>query len=307
MPNDKTRNYTMEDEEMQVRAKTKYDLLLAGDLAAFTAKFPWFDAAYIASFLADINTAKAFPPDGAIMSNIKVLTEDIGTSMTEGMRALRTIDIYAQLTYKTETAKQRVFGQDRWDAARNDQEKMRTALEVCYGFANGAPYKAALMGKGLTQPDIDALNTIADNIDTKNALQEAAIAGRPVSTQDRINVNNIVYDRCAEIALCALLVFRDNPAKLGEYRLYAPNSGANTKVIVHVSKGGNPVTDAKVHLKNTPLAAQLVDSNGDAGFESVNMPDLLDIDISSVLLGPLALLNQPVSVGDTNTIDAVYP
>jgi len=214
-----TRLYRMEDELMLTRAQTMHDNL-AADLAAFTAKFPWLDATYVLSFQTDITTALSYLPDAASVNQIKVLTEDVNASVAEGMKALDTLDIYARVAYPNAPAKQRVFGQDNWDKARNDQEKMSKALKLANSFADTAPYKAALIAKGMVQADIDVLLTIAGNIDLKNKLQEFAISGRPVTTEDRIQVHNIVWVREQTISTCSELVFREDAAKRAQYLLY---------------------------------------------------------------------------------------
>lgn len=215
------RLYRMEDELMQTRATTMHGNL-TDDLAAFQALFPWIDAAFLASFLADINTAKNFPLDGASTGSIKVLTEDLDTSVAEGMKELDRLDVYARLAYPDSPAKQRIFGQDKWEKARNDQQKMCKALKLAHSFANQVPYKTALLAEGMTQANIDNLLTIADNIDLKDTLQEKAISGRPVTTEERIQVNNIVWKRQQQISVCSELVWREDAAKRDQYLLYPP-------------------------------------------------------------------------------------
>jgi hypothetical protein len=152
------RLYTMEDEEMQTRAQTMHSNLLI-DLAAFTAKFSWFDAAFILSFLTDITTAKNYELDMQVVNLIKVLTADLKASTDEGMRALDLLDIYARIAYPTDITQQRVFGQKMWEKARNDQQKMYKALKMAHNLANAAPYKAALLAASMQQTDIDNLLT----------------------------------------------------------------------------------------------------------------------------------------------------
>ncbi len=217
------RIYTMEDELMLTRAQTMHDNL-AADVADFQAKFPWLDVAFIASFLTDITTAASYPLDGAVVNNIKVLTEDVAASMVEGMKALDTLDVYARVAYRDSLARQRVFGQNNWDKARNDQQKMVDALELAYGFASVVPYNTDLQAKGMSVADIDSLNTISQNIALKNKLQEFAKSGRPISTEDRIKVYNIVWERQQLISICSELVYRDDAAKRAQYLLYPQTS-----------------------------------------------------------------------------------
>jgi hypothetical protein len=213
------RLYTCEDEAMQTRAQLFHSNLTT-DLAAFTAKFPWLDAAWLLSFLATITTAKNFQLDYTVQNILKVLTEDIEASMAEGMKGLDTLDIYARVAYPDSRAKQRVFGQDHWEKARGDQEKMKSALKSAHSLADAAPYKAALLAAGMPQASIDALGTIADNIDLKDTLQEAAKSGRQVTTEERVEVNNIVWKGMQTISTCSELVWRDDYARRIQYLMY---------------------------------------------------------------------------------------
>ncbi len=300
------RLYTMQDELMQTRAQVMHDNL-AADLADFTPHFPFVTALYNASFQTDITTAKTFPLDGVVISNIKVLTADVEASKDEGGEALDDIDTYAKLAYKNDLARQRVFGQDDWSKAKNDQEKMVNALEHCHSFASVNPYKAALMGKGLLQLGIDRLLTIANDINVKNGLQENAKSARPVTTQDRIIVNNIVYARMQEIRICAQKVYRNDAAKLEQYNLYPSGNQTLTVVVVHVSKNNAAVETATVNLTNTALAEQVTDVNGNAPFQSVNMPDSVDVNVVHATHGTINLDNQTIVEGESNTIEVVYP
>lgn len=300
------RLYSMPDENMTTRAQTKHDLLV-DDLADFTAKFPFIDMVWVNSYQSDITTAINYQSDTVQVNLIKVLTEDVQTSVAEGMKALDTLDIYAKLAFPDSPAKQRVFGQDNWDKARNDQQKMVKALKSAHTFADEAAYKTALTGKGYTLPEIAALLTIADNINTKDALQEKAKAGRPVVTEDRIDVHNIVWGRDQTLKTMAELVYRDNAAKLDQYLLYPAGSGELTKVIVHVTAMIMPQYNATVQLTNTPLAAQQTDANGNAVFASVNMPDSVDIKVVLADSRETERPDQAVVQGAETTIDVVFP
>ncbi len=295
----------MEDELMLTRARTMYNNL-ATDLVDFGPLFPGIDPIFLTSFDTDINTATAFPRDNVVMSNIKVLTADVNASVAEGFRALDALDIYAQLAYKDSPAKQRVFGQDTWQKARNDQEKMVFALQHAREFANQNPYKADLIAKGYTQANIDSLETIRASIVLKNGLQEKAKSGRPVTTQDRILVYNVVWERMTTVATCALLVYRDNAAKLEQYRLYPPGTTVTTTVIVHVTRLAIPVQGATVHLKNTTIASGETGTDGNVSFESGDMPATVDVEVTHPLHSPITLNDQPVLNGAVTVIEAQF-
>ena len=140
MPEPIVRLYNMEDELLLTRAETQKNNLVS-DLALFTARFPWINAAYVTSYESDINTANAVPQDNTVMTNIKVLTADVNASVGEGKSALNILFLFGEITYPNDKVRQRVFGQDQMEKARNDQEKMMNLLEHANSFANIVPFK----------------------------------------------------------------------------------------------------------------------------------------------------------------------
>ena len=291
---------------MITRSQTKRSIL-HDSFADFQAKFPFVNLGWVTSFQTDITTALNFQSDTAVTNQIKVLTEDVEASVDEGLKALDTLNTYAVVAFPDSPAKQRVFGQDTWDKARNDQQKMSKALKLANSFADDAAYKAFLTGVGYTQLEIDALLTIADNIDTKDAIQEKAKAGRPVTTEDRIKVLNIVWKRNQLLSTMAALVYRDDKVKRDLYLLYPSSTGEETTVIVHVTKAGVPQDNLSVQLSNTALVAQTTDSSGNATFVSVNMPEAVDVVVNLDGGGTVTRDNQAILEGEENVVEIGLP
>lgn len=309
MANEVKRLYTMEDELMLERAGTRH-INLTADLALFTAKFPWINPAYIASYGTDIATADAFPLDNTVMSDVKVLSADVNSTVEEGRGALQSLFRYAEFAYPTDTARQRVFGQDQYDKARKDSGKMENLLEHANGMADKVPYKAALLGKGYTQAQIDNLLIISDNINTKNLLQEAAKSSRPVTSQDRIKVYNIVWRRDQDISTAAQEVFAGNAAKIEQYQLYPPTSGAPTSAEVHISDGGgNVMAGLSVKVLGTTIPAETTDASGTAPAFALgsNPTDTIDLEVSGATINPTVQTfnDQPILEGEVNAIEIV--
>jgi hypothetical protein len=298
------RLYSMEDEVMLKRAQVQ-QANLATDAALFLAKFPWLDAAYITGYLANINTADAFPEDFTVMQDLTVLTDDVNASMTEGKNALKTLFLYAGLTYPDNKTKQRVFGQDKMEKARTDQEKMENLLEHANTMANKEPYKTDLIAKGYTQVQIDGLLTISDNINAKNLLQESAKSSRPVTTQDRVNVFNAVYDRMRTVATCAEVVFFGDAAKITQYRAYPPSAPDATTATVEVhNESDAPVEGLTVNILGTD---QVTDVGGMAGLFKLGAspPDNVDIVVTGAINPSPQTFNRPVIEGEANPFEVI--
>lgn len=304
MADEVVRIYNMEDEEMLIRAQVQQGFL-ATDLALFTAKFPWIDATYTTSYLTDINTADAIPKDDTVMTNITALTNDVNASMNEGIAVLKRLFIYAKLAYEDDKVKQRVFGQDRMEKARTDQEKMANLLEHAHTMANKDPYKHDLIGKGFNQTQIDSLLTISDNINTKNVLQEAAKTSRPVSTQDRVKVYNTVFKRMRTIATCAQIVFEGDAARIQQYRAYPPASGTATTANVHiVDESNHPVENLTVNILGNE---RITDIGGMAGpFDfGASPPDNVDVTVTGtgIITPSPQTFNHAVLDGEVNLFE----
>jgi hypothetical protein len=297
MPTDIKRLYNHIDEDMLVKAQVFKDNLTL-DLALFTAKFPWLIAANATALQASITSAEALALDTQVVANLKVLTADVNAQVILGGDALNILGIYAKLTYPSDEARQNVFGQQHWNEAKNDQEKMINALEHANSLATAAPYNAALIAKGYTALEIANLLTIANNIKAKNTLQEDAKSRRPVSTQDRIVLYNSVWQQMQTINLCSKVVFATNPAKLEQYLLYPNTADATTISIKLLINGTNtPLSNATVKLSNTSLADKLSDAGGQVIFESVNMPELIDVNIKHPSAGVADYANLSIVSG----------
>jgi len=278
------RKFTGTDDSMLERAEVFYDQL-NGELVDFTARFPWLDGAWLTAFQNDIDAADAFPKDDSIILDIKVLTGDVTGAMQQGYAALQTLGGYAKLAWPTDVARQRVFGQQHWKKAYFSTLKLQEALELAHEKAENAAYKAALLAKGYTQPEIDMLETLSDEIKLKNRLQEAAKAGRKVSVHDRIALLNVVWEHMLTINTCASVVWAGDAERKGVYNMYPSTGGGGgtepttVKVSGQVTELGTglPIFDAQVTIYPTVTGPTGSDptTTTDAGGQYVfNMPDV---------------------------------
>ncbi|MBP6456275.1 MAG: hypothetical protein KA275_06040 [Chitinophagaceae bacterium] len=99
------------------------------------------------------------------------------------------------------------------------------------------------------------------------------------------------------------MVFADNPAKYEQYLLY-PQSTENTTVniTVLIAETIEPMVNATVLLTNTSLSAKTTDGEGKASFSSVDMPELLNVKITSEGNAVSTFDNQNITPGTTNNI-----
>ncbi len=254
------RVFGLPDDEMLERAQVFHDRL-SPELASFTARFPWLDATWLTAFQNDITAADQFPKDESVTLDIKILTGDVNSAMQQGYAALQALGGYAKLAYPTDISRQRGFGQQYWRDAYSNTLKLQEALELAYAKADDATLKPALLAKGYTQADIDQLETLAMELQTKNGLQEAAKIGRKVSRHDRVSLLNVVWDHMRTVNICASVVWAADAARMEQYQLYPsagggndgngdgnepPATGVRIAGSVTSTNGGGPIENAKV-------------------------------------------------------------
>ncbi len=274
------RSFNMSDDAMLERAQVFHDRL-ALELPDYTIRFPWMDAVWLTAFQNDITAADAFPKDDSVTLSIKVLTGDVKGAMQQSYAALQSLGGYAKLAYKTDLMRQRVFGQQNWGVAYNNTLKLQESLELAHAKANDASFKADLIAKGYTQIEIDQLATLATGLQTKNGLQEAAKAGRKVTSRDRTAMLNVVWEDMTTVNICASVVWASDAARMGQYQLY-PSVGdgddeddeeptATIKISGTVASNMFPLPNAAVMvsigMESYPTIA------GAAGIYSVSVPN----------------------------------
>ncbi len=213
------RNFRIGDAMMLERAQVFADMLDT-ELPAFTARFPWMDAAWLGQLRSDIDAAAAFPNDQSVMLDIKVLTADLDTAMKMGYAALRTLAGYARLAWPHERARQRVFGQDGWIAALHSSQRMQEAIELAHSLAGSPELLPDLMAKGYLQADLDELITLSEQIRLANLQQEAAKHDRQVTSHDRVAQLNRVWGHMQTLNTCASIVWAADAERMGRYDLY---------------------------------------------------------------------------------------
>jgi len=81
------RVFMMKDEKLVERAYLFHDMV-EGELAAFTTRFPWLDAAWLSAFKDEIDGANAFPTDTNVTLSLKVQTSDVNQMMQQSYAAL---------------------------------------------------------------------------------------------------------------------------------------------------------------------------------------------------------------------------
>lgn len=290
-------------EEVDVQSNLMHDHLVI-DQAAFAANFPFVTEAYVDSFQGLIDAARAIATDAEVVLDTKVLTQNVNAQVKLGKEMLNTLNTYAMLAYPDDEARQKVFGQHTWEAARSDQEKMRSALMLAFAQATKMPYKADLAAVGYAPTAAGLLKATAIAIDEANQIQEQAKSERGVTTQTRVLAWNGVWKRLRQVNVMSKEVFKDNPAKLEQYLLYPGSETQNQRITITVYKTGTTeaVHGALVKLTNTTLDAAETNAEGKVDFNAAEFPDLLDVKISHAELGVKVYDDLDVTEGEDTSM-----
>ncbi len=223
------RAYIVADELLLERAQV-FSACLGRELDKFTARFPWMDGAWLASFEDDLVAAKAFPTDTSLMLDIGVIHGDLKATMKQAYSALSTLDGYAKLAWPTDLSRQKAFGQPRWRAVRDNPLQLAEAIELAHSTAQDPDFHSLLLAKGYTQEAIDQLDALATEIKDRNTQLKGIKADRKVMRNDRIVLLNAVWESMTTLTTCASIVWASDVGRRAQYQRYEAKAKKAKKV-----------------------------------------------------------------------------
>ena len=261
-PKEIEREYRKADDTMLEQSQTMHNNFV-NDKATFVIRVPDLDDPFAPNWQLAINDADALPQDDVVVDEQKLKTQNVDQLMENGRDQYGNLVFYVKRAYPDNTGVLGVFGQGQYDKARNNQLKLINLLERAYAKANSADYKPALLAKGYTQDEIDALNTTRNALHSANIQQENAKSGRGVTTQERIEAYNKVWGNMKSVSDAADLVFAANYAKWKQYLLYPENAPPATVIDITIVIAGTTdgIPGAKATFSPGNLVATM-DANG---------------------------------------------
>lgn len=191
------------------------------DLADFTAFDTTLDADFATDW-EDANTAALnTDSDELVVAEQETKTDAVKDAMTDCSEIYMDIIYFAKKAFKDNKTIIKEFGQGaKYDAALRSQSKMNDFMQELFKVATG--YSTQLTTAGCPPATIAAIDTTRQALSNSNITQNLAIGKRPVITQERIKLLNAAYAFMALVCDAALRVYRNNPAKLGQYRYNPP-------------------------------------------------------------------------------------
>lgn len=184
--------------------------------------FPQFADPFASEWAATTATARLSLPDYVSVTDQTSETDALEALMDEGRSLFQTVILYGQLAFPNDPGKLKLFGQSQYNSARASHLKLPVLLRTMFAQVSKPEYKKALMDKGLTESQINNLETLAASIVIQDVAQEKAKNERSLSASDRIAAMNAVWEKMSLVCMCAKMVFQNDAAR---YNLFLLTDG----------------------------------------------------------------------------------
>jgi len=217
-PEEVVRLFKKTDEEVLQQSDVQLSLFQENK-DPFVERFPELTDPFGDIWATCTAAARALPPDYVAVAEQASQTSTLENLMAQGRTLFQTIMLYTELAFPGDSAILRLFGQPQYDSARTSQLKLPVLLRTTYTQVSKPEYQAALIMKGLKPEDINALQTLAQNITDQDIAQQKAKKDRSLAASQRIETMNAVWEKMALVCQCAKLVFQDDAAKYNLFLL----------------------------------------------------------------------------------------
>ena len=220
------RKYSKADLVMMAQARLFYTALQE-NIADFSAKYPFIDAAFLTAFMAKIVAAEDFVTNAENQDDTHVETTTLDLDMENSRNMVQDLFSYVELAFKGNSTIQNEFGIKGYKKVFDNALKFPQFLERAHEKAAIPAYATALLAKGWTAANQTAFQTLITKLKTDSNKQYKDIKDRRKFTQDRVDEYNFVWDDMDTISICSKKVYYDNYAMTQKFLLY-PDSDHGT-------------------------------------------------------------------------------
>lgn len=221
------RKYSKADLVMLAQSRLFHTAVQA-NLADFTAKYPFIDADFLSVFLAKIVAAEDFITNTENQDDTHVETSDVEADMENCRNTVQDLFSYVELAFKGNSAVQNEFGVKEYKKVLESSVKFPQFLERAHEKAAIPAYAAALLTKGWTAASQTAFQVLITKLKTDSNKQYKDIKDRGKVTQDRIEVENSVWDDMVTISICSKKLYYENYAMTQKFLLYPDGEHGST-------------------------------------------------------------------------------
>lgn len=188
----------------------------------FVERFTQLDDSFVEEWSVDIAKARSIAPDYASLAIQSSETDALKALVAKGANLYQSLLLYVRLAFPNDATVLRLFGQNKYEAARNSQLKLPGLLRTAYTQATKPQFKTALIAKGMKESEIAMLETMANDITKQDTAQEKAMNDRAIDANKRITALNAVWEKMSLVCQCAKLVFKDDATR---YNLFLLSDG----------------------------------------------------------------------------------
>jgi hypothetical protein len=212
-----TRNYTFSDATLKQKADGLL-LLLDRDFVEFSDR--GFNLVKRTAFVTKLAYFEDCPADEQLEGIKITATEDKNAARAVVEKMMRTIFLMARNAFSDKQGRYKEFG-NADISQESDEELVRSAKIL---IITATKYLANLADEGLTAAKITALADAKSVLDSAIDVQREAINTRDISTEERIEAANEVYEILSKYSEIGRDIWVDtNQAKYKDYVIYEVN------------------------------------------------------------------------------------
>lgn len=204
-------------------------------LSDFTAYDPQLNAAFRDAWQeAWLDAAHRLPNKGVEETVFadNLLTEESEQSLAKCRAKYLQVKYFAGRAFPNNKAVLKEFGAGAYSKVCTSRLRMVGFMEALHGVAE--KYKVQLTVAGLSQPQIDEINTLATELRNKNTAQQLKKKERPTETRNRIEALNTFYAYGQRVVEAARFIYRDNEILRKEFVLAQRHHPKNTTQWVNI-------------------------------------------------------------------------
>lgn len=208
------------------------------NLADFTAYDPQLNAAFSEAWKEAWMDAAHRLPNKEVEETVfedNLLTEESEQSLARCRAKYIQVKYFAGRAFPNNKAVLKEFGAGAYSKVCTSRLRMVGFMEALHGVAE--KYKGPLMAAGLTQPQIDEINSLATELRNKNTAQQLKKKERPTETRKRIEALNTFYGYGQRVVEAARFIYRDNEVLRKEFVLAQRHHPKNTTQWVNIGAG----------------------------------------------------------------------
>jgi hypothetical protein len=263
------RNYNFADADMTQTSRTKRQHYI-NHKADFTELDPVeFTVDFETDWLAAIEAAEGAETAEARDDQQRQETDDVNTEMGRAKAKYGEAKYFIEKVHGgTPTADK--FGLDDYEEASKSQSETANFLQRLYNTCNSATYKPDLITAGFTQPKIDEILTIKNDLVKEDTEQNVFGENSGVDTKERIDILNACWLFSQKANKASKVIYREQPELLNLFLF--PRGSEDDEVfnlLGNVKDAANaPVKGVEIAVIGTGIGTK-TNANGGYGMAAI--------------------------------------